>query len=145
MDVKVLKRLAADILGVGVNRVRIKPLEGELAERIATITTREDVRSLIKEGVVYALPKKGRRKKEAKKRKAKRGPGSKKGKKYSRKSKKEIWLERIRALRKLLKKLKEEGKIDTSVYRDLYLKVKGNQFKGKKSLLQYLESEGLLR
>jgi len=66
MDVSMQKRLAADILKVGISRVRIKPEE---LERVADAITRDDVRILIDEGAIYAVKKKGISKRERRKRK----------------------------------------------------------------------------
>ncbi|MCP8315369.1 MAG: 50S ribosomal protein L19e, partial [archaeon] len=48
--------MAAKVLNVGLNRVRIDP---ENLERIADAITREDIRALIREGVIWAEPVKG--------------------------------------------------------------------------------------
>ena len=136
-----LKELAADILEVGVNRVRIRS-EIENRDRIANAITREDVRQLIKEGIIYVLPKKP---KVSKKKRKRKGPGRRKGTKYSRKPKKEIWMERIRALRKFLTDLVSKGKVDKSHKRTLYMKIKGGSFRGRKAFLTYLKDNHLLK
>lgn len=50
-DLKAQKRLAADILGVGKNRVRFDP---DAQSEIADAITRDDVRELIDSGVIQA-------------------------------------------------------------------------------------------
>lgn len=132
------KRIAADILGVGVNRIRVK---AEGFERADHALTREDVKGLIKEGLVYALPahpfrvrKKPRRKRA----------GSRKGAKHTRSGKKKKWMEKIRSQRAFISKLFKEGKIDRKAKRLLFLKAKGNAFKGKKALLHYAEDNKLI-
>lgn len=135
MNIRSIKRLAASILDVGVNRVRINNSE-ENAERLKNAITRADIKALIKDKVIYVLPKKIRRKKIMK---PKKGPGKRKGKKYSRKSKKEIWMEKIRALRKYLNELIENNTLDRKYKRELYLKIKGGHFKGKTAFLNYLK------
>lgn len=139
MKVSAMKRIAADILNVGVNRIKIKDFE-EHSSKIADALTREDVKSLIKDKIIYVIPVKPKKRK-VKKRKS---VGKRKGTKYSRKSKKEIWMERIRALRKLLNKLVSDGKVAKENKRKLYLKIKGGHFKGKSSFLNYLKENRFL-
>jgi len=128
-----VKRLAADILKVGVTRIRIK--EDEYT-RVMEALTREDVRGLIDDGAVYSLRYVGPRTKPPRKRK---GTGKRRGKKFSRKGEKESWMERIRAQRKYLVVLIESGEVPAEYKRKVYLKIKGGSFKGKKALLNYLK------
>ena len=131
MTMRTVKRLAADILNVGVNRVRV------LDEKKAlSAATREDVRQLIADKVIVRAPIRGRRKKEPRKRK---GPGRRKGTPNARKPLKEQWMERVRALRKYLRALVNAGNVPKEMYRALYMKIKGNQFRGKRAFLQYLK------
>ena len=46
------RRLAADILKVGVERIWIDP---EAAEEVTSAITREDIRKLIEEGIIKRL------------------------------------------------------------------------------------------
>ena len=132
MDVSMQKRLAADILKVGISRVRIKPEE---LERVADAITRDDVKILIDEGAIYAVKKKGISKRERRKRK---GPGSKKGKKGARAGKKELWVKKVRKLRWVLKVMKDRGEIDTKTYRKLRLWIKGGQIRSVRHLKEVL-------
>lgn len=59
--------------------------------------------------------------------------------------KKELWIKTIRALRRELRKLKEQKKIDRKTYRMLYIRAKGGQFKNKHQLYLFLEEHGLLK
>lgn len=133
MTATTVKRLAADILKVGRNRIRIK--EGEYARAMEALT-REDVKGLIEDGAVYSIRYVGPRTKPERKRK---GPGKRKGKKYSRKGKKEAWMERIRAQRKYLTELLKSGEVPAEYKRKVYLKIKGGSFRGKQALLNYLK------
>ncbi len=136
-----VKKLAADILGVGESRVKIKP---EALERLEEVTTRADVRQLIKEGLIYAEPKKGnsrgrwRELHEKRKKGRRRGPGSRKGAKGARQDPKRAWITRIRALRRFLKHLKESGLIDAKTWRRLYKMAKGGRFESVAALKHYL-------
>ncbi|MBO3757572.1 MAG: 50S ribosomal protein L19e [Thermoproteota archaeon] len=143
MSIKTVKRLAASILKVGTSRIWLDP---ERLEDLKTTLTRAEVRKLIKDGAIKvrpaSTPSRGR-KKEVKLKKSKgrrRGYGSRKGKKGARMSKAQSWVAKIRAQRKLLKELRNSGKIDRSTYRVLYLKVKGDAFSSKKNLLDYVNS-----
>jgi large subunit ribosomal protein L19e len=132
MTATTVKRLAADILKVGRNRIRIK--EGEYTRAMEALT-REDVKGLIADGAVYSMRYVGHRTKPKRKRK---GPGKRRGKKYSRKGKKEAWMERIRAQRKYLEEMLKGGEVPAEYKRKVYLKIKGGSFKGKNALLNYL-------
>ncbi len=128
MSLQTVKRLAADIFGVGVNKIKItdvKEAEGAL--------TREDVRQLIEKGAVTKRPRQGRRSKEKKK---KRGPGSKKGKKSQGK---EEWMKKVRSQRRLLRELVSQGVLPKEDKRAIYMKIKGGLFRSKRALVQYLK------
>ncbi len=133
MTATTVKRLAADILKVGVTRIRIKE---EDYTRVMEALTREDVRGLIDDGAVYSIRYVGPRTKPPRKRK---GPGKRKGKKFSRKGEKEGWMERIRAQRTYLNLLLKSGEVPAQYKRKVYLKIKGGSFKGKKALVNYLK------
>ena len=133
MSATTVKRLAADILKVGRNRIRIK--EGNYTRAMEALT-REDVRGLIDDGAIYSIRYVGPRTKPERKRK---GTGKRKGKKFSRKSEKEGWMEQIRAQRKYLDALLKSGEVPAEYKRKVYLKIKGGSFRGKKALLTYLK------
>jgi len=148
MDVKTQKRIAAKILKVGVNRVKIDP---ESLPDVALAITREDVRRHIDDGDITKSKAKGisrgrARAAAAKKKKGQRiGPGSRKGPKYSRLSSKDRWINKIRAQRKYLKSLRDEGYIDTLSYRKLYLQSKGGLFRSVRYLRNYIAEHGLAK
>ncbi len=127
------RELIARYLGVGVDRVWIDP---ENAEEVLDIDTREDVRILLRRGIVKVKPVKGQKHVVEKK---KRGYGSKKGKKTARAPRKRLWIERVRAQRKLLRYLRDKGLITRREYRTLYMRVKGGMFRSKAHLLEYIK------
>jgi len=136
-----LRRIAADIMKIGRNRVRITSSTGETRESLSGAMTRADVAGLIKDKIVYSVPVKGSRKKE--KRKG-NGPGKRKGTSNARMPGKEAWMKRIRALRRYLNKLTAGDYIDRKDKRMLYLKLKGGYFRSKAAFHVYLKDNNLL-
>lgn len=142
---KLQKEIAARILKCGKSRIWMDPSR---IEEIEEAITNEDVRRLIRDGVIKAKPKLGistyRKKKRMiqKKKGRRKGRGSKKGTKAL---KKKIWISRIRAQRKLLKELRSQGKIDKKTFRIIYKKSKGGFFRSKAHLMAYLEKENLIK
>ncbi|MFW5984424.1 MAG: 50S ribosomal protein L19e [Halobacteria archaeon] len=141
-DLKSQRRLAAKIMDCGENRVWMDPdSQGEIAEAI----TREDVRELVNQGAIREKRKKGVSRGRARERDEKRkyghqkGLGTRKGKKGARSDPKDEWKSTIRALRKELRRMKEEDEIDASEYRDLYAKAKGGEFDSVRYLKNYAE------
>ena len=148
MDLKNQKRMAASLLKCGHNRVYINP---NRTEDVGDAITRSDVRTLINSGAIYARQKKGvsrGRTNYIKAQKAKgrrRGQGSRRGRKGARKPTKEMWMQSIRPMRRRLKELRDQGKIDPSTYREYYLKAKGGAFKNRPHLESHLKAEGILK
>jgi len=141
-DLSAQKELAADVLDVGKNKLWFDPdRQGDIAEAI----TREDIRNLVDEGIVRADPPEGNSRGRARGRNEKRayghqkGPGSRKGSAGARQSRKESWQSRIRAQRKRLKQLRDEGELDRSQYRDLYDKAGGGEFDSVADLERYID------
>ncbi|WP_297477446.1 50S ribosomal protein L19e [Thermococcus sp.] len=145
---KMQRRIAADLLKCGENRVWIDP---EKIDKVASAITREDVKRLIHDGVIKKKPVKGQSRararafQEARKKGRHRGLGSRKGKKTARMGRKERWMMTIRALRKELRKLKAEGKLDEHTYRRLYIRAKGGQFKNKRQLYMFMQEHDILK
>jgi large subunit ribosomal protein L19e len=142
------RRLAAQILKVGQNRVWIDP---QRMDDVETAITREEVKKLIHEKVITALPEKGVSRARAKtirekKRKGRRkGVGSKTGAGHAKISKKEVWMSRIRSLRKRLRELKATRVITETTYRKLYSVAGSGKFESVADLERYLKAHDLWR
>ena len=136
------KRLAADLLKCGVHRVKIDPKK---VEEITEAITREDVKRLIKDGVIWKEQKKGVSRARVRAKRRKKGPGSRKGGKYSRVSRKEQWMMRVRAQRRRLRELRDRGLITKAAYRRVYRMVKAGAFKSIAAMMEYLEQNKLIR
>ena len=92
VNLKKKRELVARMLNVGSNRVKFEP---DKLDDIADSITREDIRSLIKNGVIWTSKPKGTSRGKAKakleiKKKHGTGAGSKKGRKTARTGKKEF-------------------------------------------------------
>ena len=148
MSLKAQRRIAAEILKCGENRVYFDPY---LIEEIQLAITREDIRSLIKDGVIKKKYEKGISKfrknirHERRKKGRARGLGKRKGTKYARSPKKEGWMKRIRPQRKELKKLRNRKLITTATYRRLYKNAKGGMFNTVAQMNRYIKEKELLR
>ncbi len=140
-DLKLQKRLAADILKVGKSKVWISPNKEDQKE-VESAITRADVKMLINNGKIKAKPEKI---KKPKKKKRRRGPGSRKGKKYARLSRKDRWIKTVRPLRRLLKKMKSEDKINNATYRKVYSLIKGGQFRSRSHMKIYMTQHDMIK
>lgn len=141
-DLSNQKRLAADELDVGKNRVWFDPDEqGEIADAI----TREDVRDLIDRDIIRTKgEKRSNSRGRARERNEKRayghqkGHGSRKGTTNARQNTKNEWRSHIRAQRRRLRELRDEGDLSRSAYRELYNKAGGGEFDSVGGLERYI-------
>nr|AKQ01975.1 LSU ribosomal protein L19E [uncultured euryarchaeote Rifle_16ft_4_minimus_309] len=144
------RRLAASTLGVGRNRVWISTDPKE-QENILDAITREQIRALIKRNVIQKRPEKGVSRGRARQRAAqrakgrRRGHGTRKGAKNARTPRKARWVGLIRAMRRRLRQLKAEGRIDVHTYRKFYMQAKGGMFKSTAHLEQQLRAAGVVK
>jgi large subunit ribosomal protein L19e len=146
MKLSTQKRLAADVMKIGTTRVWIDP---EFEDEVSLAITRDDIRRLIDEGAIQKKRTTGVSRGRARyilnqKRKGQRkGPGKKKGHATSKMSGKDRWMMKIRPMRKELRMLRDTGKITPKVYRELYLKAKGNAFRNTAHLRTYISERRL--
>ncbi|MFA7198053.1 MAG: 50S ribosomal protein L19e [Methanoculleus sp.] len=142
-DLASQKRMAGAILKCGVNRVWFDP---ERQADIEAAISRNDLRELIGEGVIKAHLVKGNSRGRARARMAKRsyghrkGPGRRKGATGARGSTKRSWIRKIRAQRRTLREMREEGTIERSLYRVMYRRASGGQFRSVSHLAAHVET-----
>jgi len=147
-NIRAVKRMAANLLKCGITKVWIDPEKTEEAKKAIT---REDVRKLIKKGVIKKIKEEKEKNPEAKKKMLqkkkgrRRGAGSRKGAKGAREGEKTEWLKKVRAQRRIIRILRDKGVIERSVYRKVYRLIKGGMFRSKKHLLTYLKENELLK
>ncbi len=117
-DLKYQRRVAAKLAGVGLDRIKFDP---DRIEEIEEAVTRRDISRLIAQGAIKIIQKKGTSRARARARRGKRkGPGSYKGSRHARLSKKKRWMRKIRALRRTLKEMRDSGLLSKKEYRELY-------------------------
>lgn len=141
-DLASQKRIVASILKCGVNRVWFNP---ERLSDIENAISREDLRRLVADGAIKARQKKGVSRGRARIKIAKRsyghcrGPGRRKGATGARSPGKRAWIQKIRAIRKALVALRDAGTINRHMYRILYRKAAGGQFRSVAHMKAQLE------
>ena len=144
------RRLAASILGIGVNRVYISP-DPKVQEDILDAITREGIRALIRRNVIQKRPETGVSRGRARHRAAqrakgrRRGHGSREGARNARTPQKQRWTGLIRAMRRRLRELRSQGRIDVRTYRRFYSQSKGGAFKSTAHMEQQLRAVGALK
>jgi large subunit ribosomal protein L19e len=127
MAIATVRRLAADILGVGESRIRISP---DNIKEVEGALTRADVKGLIGKGFITRKKLNGRASTVKRER---RSSGHK-----------SAWMEKVRAQRRFLRLLVADGAVRQGSKRSLYGKIKSGIFRNKRAMLLYLKDNGLV-
>jgi large subunit ribosomal protein L19e len=129
MILKMQKRIAAKVLGVGYHKVWMNPLRlTEIKEAI----TKQDIMDLIKDGAIKSREFTGRKTNVRRKRK---GSGSRKGRVM--RSKRDYMM-KIRKLRRFLKLIKENSLLSVPEIKKLRLLSKSGHFKSQRHLKEHI-------
>merc|ERR1719359_2413211 len=134
VSLKVQKRLSAKVLKCGKGRVWMDPNE---STEIGLAKSRRSIKKLCKDG--YIVKKQIITHSRSKARAW--AAGKRQGCKNARMPQKLFWIRRQRALRRLLKKLRKNKKVDKNLYRKFYMGAKGNLYKNKKVLIESIHKE----
>ncbi|KAF7501296.1 hypothetical protein DV113_000700 [Geotrichum candidum] len=140
-NLRLQKRLAASVLGVGKRKIWLDPNE---ATEISQANSRQSVRKLVADGLIIHKPATGharsrtRALREAKRAGRHTGYGKRKGTADARMPSQVVWMRRTRVLRRLLVKYRDSGKIDKHLYHELYKLAKGNTFKHKRQVIEHV-------
>ena len=141
------KRIAAKVLKCSPDRIRF---DTERLEDISKAIRRVDIRGLISQGAISKIPARGTSRGRARhnigqKQKGKQdGHGSRKGRSTARLPAKGVWINKVRLQRRVLKYLRDNEKITTPVYRELYMKSKGGFFRSKRHLWLYINEHNMM-
>ena len=141
VNLKAKKRLASRVMGVGVHRIKF---DTDHLDDVADAITRENIRSLITANTITIKSFTGTSKGRAHRKKAQRNKrgttqGAKKGKKGARVGKKEVYVAKVRSLRRLLKTAKDRKDLTNPEFWILYKKVGGNTVRNKAHLRTLME------
>ena len=136
VNLRAKKRLASRVAGVGIHRIKF---DTDHLDDIADAITRQNIRSLITANTIKIKPIVGTsrgRAQHKKDQKNKRGTtqGSKQGRKGARVGKKEVYVAKVRSLRRLLKIAKDRKDLTNPEFWALYKKVGGNTVRNKAHL-----------
>ncbi|MDP6010338.1 MAG: 50S ribosomal protein L19e [Candidatus Poseidoniaceae archaeon] len=146
MQITNQKKMAAQLLKCGVNRVWVHP---SFVDQIAAAVQKDDIREFIEEGWIKARPIKGTSRVRArhiaiqKAKGRKKGQGKRKGSANSRNPRKQRWMKTIRSQRRSLIELRDDGTIESSQYRYYYRKAKGGSYRSIAHMRQQMNSDGV--
>jgi large subunit ribosomal protein L19e len=134
------RRLAASLLGAGESRIWIDPEE---IDRVQSAITRREIQTLIREGRIKVLHKKGVSRGRVRARSGRRkGVGSRKG---SQKPGKKAWVLKIRSIRRHLRRLRDQRQLSPQNYKTLLGLAKGGTFRSGSHVDEYVKARQMLR
>jgi len=141
VNLKAKKRLVSRVTGVGIHRVK---LDADHLDDVADAITRSNIRSLITAKKIKIKPIVGTSRgrshfKKAQKNKRGTTQGSKQGRKGARVGKKDVYVAKVRSLRRLLKIAKDRKELTNPEFWMLYKKVGGNTVRNKAHLRLLME------
>ena len=146
MQITNQKKMAAQLLKCGVHRVWINP---SYLDQVAQSVQKEDIREAIDNGWIKAKAIKGTSRGRALKRASqkqkgrRKGQGKRSGTANARNPRKQRWMATIRAQRRTLKEMREEGILERSQYRHYYLKAKGGSYRSISHMKAQMGVEGI--
>ena len=146
MQITNQKKMAAQILKCGVHRVWINP---SYLDQVAQSVQKEDIREAIDNGWIKAKAIKGTSRvralkiQEQKQKGRRKGQGKRSGTANARNPRKQRWMATIRAQRRILKGMREDGTLEKSQYRHYYLKAKGGSYRSIAHMKTKMGVEGI--
>ena len=146
MQITNQKKMAAQILKCGVHRVWINP---SYLDQVAQSVQKEDIREAIDNGWIKAKAIQGTsrvralKRKEQKMKGRRKGHGKRSGTSNARNPRKQQWMSTIRAQRRTLKDMRDEGSLDRSQYRHYYLKAKGGSYRSVSHMRSQMGVDGI--
>ena len=146
MQITNQKKMAAQILKCGVNRIWVDP---RYVDQVTTAVQKSDIRELIEEGLIKARAIQGTSRVRARKLAAqrakgrRRGHGSRKGSARARLPRKNRWMRTIRSQRRTLKGMREDVTLQANEYRYYYRKAKGGSYRSIAHMKANMEIDGV--